>query len=566
MRWYLRIPLLTSVFVLLWFLGVHGSQRIVPRIDVEMSLTFSPEEPELDEEFTVTLTFTPREEIPHSNELDDAAAIYFDPGVELVGGVAWWEGRWVKGKTETFQVVVKVTEPEYYTFVGMVYSCRSDPRIGRKLLGIRPEMAEISEKIFRFHNSIHHTLCIGKPELHTGEEIWSIDGSTGEAKRIRVDVPPVPPSLIPEKAVVRDAEKPWNGINAEAQTQEETATGDKYVPDDLRNKIAFVCSDGICTINSDGTDLKLIVPSDSGGPFSDVRWSPDKRRIGFTGHVDGQARVMLVESDGSNRRIFHLPEAGTPDSRAQKRRKVALGPYRLSFSDWSPEGQRLSTCLFGGLDDTGTILIMDTKGKELFRTVLGYYARFCGKNEIIFAASTSPFSSRENDIISLDFASGTKKNLTNDRKHTYFPPAVSPDGKRVAYTFDPVSGGSGELWIMDVNGSNKKRLAGRDSGFLGRHLPIISFSPDGSKILFLAVKIREEIGALHTIDVDGANLRKITDDIVKSRGGASWSPDAKQIVFTSRKDGNDELYIVMVDGSHLTCLTSNSAPDCCPDW
>lgn len=341
--------------------------------------------------------------------------------------------------------------------------------------------------------------------------------------------------------------------------------GRKSIPPELENRIVFLCSEGICTINPDGTESRVIVPSDSGGPFSNAQWSPDKRRIGFTGYVDGQARVMLVESDGSNRRIFPSPKEETPDRRTRGTRRVALAPYQVNFSAWSPEGRRLSAGLFAGLDNTGTVVIMDTKGKELFRTILGAYARFCREDEIVFATSTSPFSSPENDIISLNLANGTKKNLTTGRKHTYFPPVVSPDGKRVAYTFDPLRG-PGELWIMEVDGSNKRRLAGGDRDFLGRYLPIVSFSPDGSKILFVAAKLREETAALYTVDVDGANLTKITDEIVKSRGGASWSPDGTRIVFTSNKDGNDELYIVNADGSGLRRLTSNTTRDCCPDW
>ena len=560
MRWYFRFPLLTSVFVLLWFLGVHGSQRIMPRIDVEMSLTFSPE-PEVGEEFTVTLTFTPREEIPHANELDDAAQIGLDPGVELVSGMPWWEGRWVKGKTETFHLVVKVTEPGHYRFSGIVRSCRSDPRRWRKLLGIRPEMAEISEKIFRFRNVASHTLCIGKPELHTGEEIWSIDASTGEAKRIRVDVPSVPPLLSPEKAVVRDAEAPWNGINAEAETQEETATGDKYVPDDLRNKIVFVCSEGICTINGDGTDLKIIVRSDAGSPFSDVRWSPDKRRIGFTGHVEGQQRIFLTASDGSHRRIIKPPEE-LLRHRPQK--------CRLEFIGWSPSGDYI-LYRFRAFHKVHYGL-MTVKGK--FVTVLGGGpASFGRSDEVTYVVYHGGQWTTGADIFTYNLKTKEKRNLTNTGGDTWgedYQPSFSPDGRQIAYTYS----GSPEdrtdppfrydLWIMNSDGSGKRKLAISGEDFEGSRLNSVQFSPDAQKIMF--VDGEEGKSRIYIVDKEGTGLRAITDRIALAVGGASWSPDGTQIVFTSGKDDNDDLYVVNIDGTGLRRLTENTTMDCCPDW
>lgn len=352
------------------------------------------------------------------------------------------------------------------------------------------------------------------------------------------------------------------------------------VPPELENKIVFQCSEGICTINPDGTDLKVVVPSDSGGPFLNPQWSPDKRRIGFTGHVftghvEWEARVMLVNSDGSNLQIIQLPESKKGKSKPKPKPKqgirIALAPYHLSFSDWSPGGERFSTWFYGGFDGHGNILIMDIKGSELFRSSLGSYSRFCGENRVVFVTSAF-FQAGKNDIVSLDFVSGTKEDLTNGKKYFHYPPVVSPDEKRIAYTFDPLWG-KGELWIMDMNGSNKMRLAGGDADFPDRSLTAFSFSPDGRKILFVAFKKREKIGELYTIDVEGTGLKKITDSIVIYtdsiviyRGGASWSPDGNQIVFTSAKDGNDELYIINFDGTGLTRLTNNTTMDCCPDW
>ncbi|MEP5611764.1 MAG: biopolymer transporter TolR, partial [Cyclobacteriaceae bacterium] len=46
----------------------------------------------------------------------------------------------------------------------------------------------------------------------------------------------------------------------------------------------------------------------------------------------------------------------------------------------------------------------------------------------------------------------------------------------------------------------------------------------------------------------------------------SWSPDGKQIVFNSNRDGDDEIYVIRVDGSGLRQLTNNDDDDYTPFW
>lgn len=363
--------------------------------------------------------------------------------------------------------------------------------------------------------------------------------------------------------------------------------GRKSIPPELENKIVFLCSEGICTINADGSHRRVIVPSDSGGLFSNPTWSPDKQMIAFTGHIAGRARIMLVNSDGSNRRVFNLPEekglrkADTgskreilrPVEKDSRRGKVvppvvSLGPYDLYFSDWSMPGEYLSGTLIAGLDGAGITFIIDTLGNELFRIEGALHSRFCGDRKIVWWGPSGSWGSRENYLVCYDLDREKKVDLAFDSIFYFDAPIPSADGKRIAYTFSSVHN-IRELWIVDVDGSNRIRLLGEED-FNDQYLSNISFSPDGKFILFIPVKKggydREPRGAIHIVDIDGSNLRTITDVIVKWRGGISWSPDGTQIVFTSDKDGNDELYIVNVEGTGLRRLTNNKAMDCCPDW
>jgi Tol biopolymer transport system component len=45
-----------------------------------------------------------------------------------------------------------------------------------------------------------------------------------------------------------------------------------------------------------------------------------------------------------------------------------------------------------------------------------------------------------------------------------------------------------------------------------------------------------------------------------------WSPDGKQIAFTSTRDGNYEVYLIRPDGTGLRNLTQHDAVDKDPAW
>ena len=104
-----------------------------------------------------------------------------------------------------------------------------------------------------------------------------------------------------------------------------------------------------------------------------------------------------------------------------------------------------------------------------------------------------------------------------------FDPVFSPDGKQIAFC----SGRSGDMsrvWIARADGSEPRQLTAEVQG--DHHAP--SWSPDGRTLAFLS----ETDGGYHiwTIDVEGANLRRIT-----SEAGAyykpTWSRDGASIYF-----------------------------------
>jgi hypothetical protein len=135
-----------------------------------------------------------------------------------------------------------------------------------------------------------------------------------------------------------------------------------------------------------------------------------------------------------------------------------------------------------------------------------------------------------------------------------------PSGTMVAFTSDRV-GGTLDVFLTRSNGS-VLQLTDHPNG---DELPAIS--PDGSTVVFTSRRSGNE--SLYLIDSDGTDLRRLTAPI--SDGGdswAQWSPDGTEIVFASDRDsfGNDNLWIIGADGAGLRQLLDLEHSAIWPSW
>lgn len=332
----------------------------------------------------------------------------------------------------------------------------------------------------------------------------------------------------------------------------------KTFPQAFQDKIVFVCGDNLCTINPDGSDLKVVASSKRRGAFSRPSWSSNKEMIGATVYVRKTPQIILVNSDGSNLDTLGLPaeleeKIEHPRRALPKKRKKSI-----YFRGWT-KGDNLM--FSSGAFEGSRIGVMNTKG-EIKKVLRGNYPHSFG-DKIVYLGYSYTEKGLGTDIFVFDFKTGRNFNLTGDRKIEYYLPVGSPEGEKIAFGFTP-RGEKGELWVMNSDGTGKKILAKRDKDYVGTSIRTIEFSPDGKKILF--VPDNGGKSEIYVINTDGTNLKGITGKVAFGRGGASWSSDGKKIVFTSNKDGNEELYIVNADGTGLKRLTNNDIKDCYPDW
>jgi TolB protein len=90
-----------------------------------------------------------------------------------------------------------------------------------------------------------------------------------------------------------------------------------------------------------------------------------------------------------------------------------------------------------------------------------------------------------------------------------------------------------------------------------------AYSPDGSQIAFMSN--RDGNSEIYLMNANGGNQSNLTNDPGEDLYPA-WSSDGQWILFTTDRDGNQEIYRMRTDGSEVENLSNHSADDSQPTW
>jgi len=138
-------------------------------------------------------------------------------------------------------------------------------------------------------------------------------------------------------------------------------------------------------------------------------------------------------------------------------------------------------------------------------------------------------------------------------------PTLSRDGKRVMYIIAPEPD-KNELWIADIDGNNKTKLA--DSSVIGAG----DWSPDGTLVTF--TKIMNGADQNFVVNVDGSHPRQLPPSAPNTESG-TWGQTGNDLYFSGYDKHTDPLttWKMNLDGSAEEIFAKNCgfAMDYSPD-
>ena len=271
------------------------------------------------------------------------------------------------------------------------------------------------------------------------------------------------------------------------------------------------------------------------------RWSPDGRQILFVSSRGGSQQVWITEFDANGGSI-------TDSSRLPH--KVTSISTEADGAIWSPDGKSIlfTSQVYPDCPDDACNKSRDdqqaaSKVKAMIFTRLFFrhwsaYTHF--KRSHLFVMSSEGGAATDITLGDHDVPP-----FSLGGQDLY---AISPDGREVAFTsnIDEVEAAStnNEIFIVPITGGAPKKLStspGSDSTPL--------YSPDGR---YLAWRMQERAGyesdrfRLVVYDRKSGQIRNLTENFDRWVEAMAWSPDSRQIYFTSEDKGEIPIYRIDV--------------------
>ena len=164
----------------------------------------------------------------------------------------------------------------------------------------------------------------------------------------------------------------------------------------------------------------------------------------------------------------------------------------------------------------------------------------------------------DTDIFLVRVGGSNPINLTADHDGWDTAPAFSPDGEQIAFASQREGGG---LFVMGATGESPRRVAGE-----GTHP---DWSPDGTRLVAATEQVadpysRQTDSRLFIVDVASGTTRDLP--VNEDGVGPRWSPDGRRILYWNEIDGQRDLWTIPVDGGTPTAITLDIHTDWEPLW
>jgi eukaryotic-like serine/threonine-protein kinase len=123
--------------------------------------------------------------------------------------------------------------------------------------------------------------------------------------------------------------------------------------------------------------------------------------------------------------------------------------------------------------------------------------------------------------------------------------AWSPDGKLLAFAARETPQESMSIFLLSVETLEKRKLTSPPSALIGGDLGA-AFSPDGKLLAFTRGR-DNDVRDIYTVPVTGGEPKQVTFDN-QQLTSVTWTPDGRELIFSSRRGGRLELWRVSTSG------------------
>lgn len=276
--------------------------------------------------------------------------------------------------------------------------------------------------------------------------------------------------------------------------------------------------------------------------ISPITFSPDQQRIAFIRFHPPESSIVLTNSDGSgNEQIL------------SSRNKTAGYEGWGSNLSWSPDGKRIAICGWRINDGRSTFELIEVNtadGSERIIAAPGWnYLDDVGwisdQSGLIVRARETNASPWQ--IWHVSYPSGETRRITNDLNY-YDEISLSADSRSLVVTKTVVDW---NIWLTQFEDAGRAKQItfggtaadGAEGLAFTRNEEIIYTSPrDGNTDLWI-------------MNTDGSDQRQLTKNAGEENAGPSVTQDGRFIVFVSSRTGTWEIWRMDADGGNPQQLT-----------
>ena len=270
----------------------------------------------------------------------------------------------------------------------------------------------------------------------------------------------------------------------------------------------------LAVADPDGSSPRRLTVLPTEYNYSDLRWSPDDRKLGFQRGRTFDYDVFYVPAEGGS--LQAITQDGNP----------------LEGFAWLPDGSgvvysssRGDTVLYLR---TMNLWSVQTGGKNLRQLTFGetsYISPDLDRNGNIVATRRQI----QFDIWRFPVDGSPEQNVRRGAQITHQTgtvqtPSAGPGDRELVYLSD--SGGHGNLWILNLETQQNRQVTFEHDPQLAIGVPV--WSPDGKHIAYVKRGLTAWNVDLWLMNPDGGDARKVSE----GGGWACWSPDSQWLYFS----------------------------------